>query len=137
MIVPYLDHVLIAAVDIERSRRFYRDVLELGEVARPVFPYPGLWLQLGGGHILHIVVRDDGTTRGDKALDVYDVHFALRMTSYRETLAWLHGKGYRDDLPDGDPLKVALRPDSLTGRPQIYIMDPDHNIVEFICDSID
>lgn len=137
MIVPYLDHVLVAVREIERSRRFYRDVLELGEVSRPVFPYPGAWFQLNGGQILHLVVRDDGTTRGDKALDIYDVHFALRMTSYRQTLAWLQAKGFRDDLPGGDPHQVVLRPDSLTGRPQIYIMDPDHNIVEFICDTLD
>jgi hypothetical protein len=32
---------------------------------------------------------------------------------------------------------MVLRPDSVTGRPQIYIMDPDHNIVEFICDTLD
>jgi catechol 2,3-dioxygenase-like lactoylglutathione lyase family enzyme len=137
MIAPFLDHVLIAGREIERSRHFYRDVLELGEVSRPVFIYPGAWFQLSGGQILHLVVRDDGTTRGDKPLDLYDVHFALRMSSYRETLAWLQRKGFRDDLPDGDPYKLALRPDSPTGRPQIYVMDPDNNIVEFICDSLD
>jgi hypothetical protein len=32
---------------------------------------------------------------------------------------------------------MALRPGSIVGRPQIYIMDPDRNIIEFICDALD
>jgi glyoxylase I family protein len=134
---PSLHHVLVPARDIEPARRFYRDVLELEEIARPVFPYPGAWFQFGGGQHLHLVVRDDATLRNGKTLDTYDVHFALGMKSYRETLQWLSAKGFRADVPEGDPHKMVLRPDSVTGRPQIYIMDPDQNIVEFICDTLD
>ena len=137
MVTPSLHHVLVATLDLDACRRFYRDVLELREIARPVFPYPGAWIQFGGGQHLHIVVRDDATTRENKPLDTFDVHFALGMSSYRKTLAWLECKGYRTDLPDGDLLKVVVRPDSVTGRPQIYVMDPDHNIIEFICDALD
>lgn len=136
MTAPCLHHVLVPARDIEQSRRFYRDVLELVEIPRPVFPYPGAWFQFGGGQHLHLVIRDDATDRGSKSLDTYDVHFALGMTSYAQTLAWLSAKGYRADLPDDDPNKMVLRPDSVTGKPQIYIMDPDHNIVEFICETL-
>ena len=135
MTVPCLHHVLVPARDIEPSRRFYRDVLELEEIARPAFPYPGAWFQFGAGQHLHLVVRDDATDRGQKSLDTYDVHFALGMKSYVKTLEWLTAKGYRPDLPDNDLHKMVLRPDSITGRPQIYIMDPDHNIVEFICEN--
>jgi catechol 2,3-dioxygenase-like lactoylglutathione lyase family enzyme len=137
MVTPCLHHVLVATQDLDACRRFYRDVLELREIARPVFPYPGAWFQFGGGQHLHIVVRDDATTRGHKPLDTFDVHFALGMSSYRKTLAWLESKGFRTDLPDGDLLKVVVRPDSVTGRPQIYVMDPDRNIIEFICDALD
>ena len=137
MTTPSLDHVLVVVREIERARYFYRDVLELAEVERPVFPYPGLWFQLADGKILHLVVREEGGPRGDKALDIYDLHFALRVTSYRETLAWLQAKGFRDGLADGDPHKLVLRPDSPTGRPQIYLMDPDNNTVEFICDNLE
>jgi hypothetical protein len=74
--------------------------------------------------------------RGDKPLDTKDVHFALGMTSFEKTVAWLRSKGYHEDLPANDMHHMALRPNSIVGRPQIYIMDPDRNIVEFICDAL-
>jgi catechol 2,3-dioxygenase-like lactoylglutathione lyase family enzyme len=129
--------VLVATRDLESCRAFYRDVLELHEIARPPFQFPGLWFQFGGGQHLHVAMYDGATMRGDKPLDPTDVHFALGVTSYRRTMAWLEAKGYREELPDGDLLKVIGRPDSIVGRPQIYIMDPDHNVIEFICDSVD
>jgi len=137
MIAPALHHVLVTTRDLDRCRSFYRDVLELREIARPAFAFPGAWFQFGGGQHLHIAVYDGATMRGDKPHDTTDVHFALGMASYRQTMAWLESKGYREDLPDGDMRKVVTRPNSIVGRPQIYIMDPDHNMIEFICDALD
>jgi catechol 2,3-dioxygenase-like lactoylglutathione lyase family enzyme len=137
MVAPCLHHVLVATRDLDRSRHFYRDVLELREIARPAFSFAGAWFQFGGGQHLHLVVHEDATTRANQVLDTKDIHFALGMTSYRKTVLWLQSKGYRDDLPDGDLQKMVLRPDSIVGRPQIYIMDPDYNIIEFICDALD
>ena len=137
MVSPCLHHVLVATKDLDRSRHFYREVLELREIARPSFRFPGAWFQFGGGQHLHLAVYENATTRGDKPIDATDVHFALGMSSYRKTLAWLESKGYSVDLPDSDLHKMILRPDSIVGRPQIYIMDPDRNIIEFICDDVD
>lgn len=136
MVTPCLHHVLLPTADIDRSRSFYRDVLELREIARPNFSFPGAWFQFGGGQHLHLMVRDGATTRGDKPVDASDVHFALGMTSYAKTVAWLKAKGFDEALPEDDPNRMILRPDSIVGRPQIYIMDPDHNIIEFICDAL-
>jgi len=137
MVAPSLDHVLIATCDLERSMTFYRDVLELREVARPPFDFPGAWFRLGNGQTVHLVVHDLATTRGDKKLDTKDVHFALGMSSYTKTAAWLRTKGFSEELPEDHIQRMALRPGSIVGRPQIYIMDPDRNIIEFICDGID
>jgi catechol 2,3-dioxygenase-like lactoylglutathione lyase family enzyme len=135
MVAPCLHHVLVATRDIEKSRAFYRDVLELREIQRPAFAFPGAWFQFGGGQHLHIAVYDQATMRGERALDTTDVHFALGMTSFEKTTAWLKSKGYSEDLPEDHPNRMVLRGDSIVGRPQIYIMDPDHNIIEFICDA--
>lgn len=137
MVAPCIHHVLVATRDLEQSKNFYREVLELREIARPNFSFPGAWFQFGGGQHLHLVVHDDATLRGDKMLDTTDVHFALGMTSYTKTAAWLRSKGYSEDLPESDMRRMVLRPGSIVGRPQIYIMDPDHNIIEFICDALD
>ena len=103
-------------------------------VVRPTFPYPGAWFQFGNGLHLHLVVRSDATMRGDKPIDSYDVHFAMRVRSYREPLASLRAKGFQDDAPEDDIHRMILRPNSVTGFPQIYILDPDRNIVEFNCE---
>jgi len=134
---PRLHHVLVAVLELERSRRFYRDVVELEEIDRPAFPYPGAWFRFGNGLELHLVVRSDATMRGDRPIDGYDVHFAVRVRSYRETLASLRAKGFQDDAPETDIHRMILRPGSITGFPQIYILDPDRNIVEFNCEELD
>ena len=135
----YLHHLLIAVDDLERARKFYTDVLEMQEIDRPPFPYPGIWYKIGDGQQqLHIIVRSDATLRRDKWVDADDIHFALRVeSSYRDTIVWLSGKGFRDDVPDDDSKKMVLRPKSLAGYPQIYIVDPDRNIIEFNCETID
>ena len=90
MNTPSLHHVLVAARDLERSKRFYREVLELEEIARPNFRYPGAWFRFWNGLQLHIVVRPDATFREQKLLDSFDVHFAVRVKSYSQTLESLH-----------------------------------------------
>lgn len=137
MVSPSLHHVLIPAADEERSRRFYRDVLELREIARPPFKFAGAWFQFGGGQHLHIACREGTLSRGNRPVDAADVHFALGMSSYAKTVAWLRSKGFDENLPADHMQKMILRPDSIVGRPQIYIIDPDHNVIEFICDALD
>ena len=134
---PFLHHVLVAAQELDRSRRFYRDVLELDEIERPIFPYAGAWFQLGNNQHLHMLVRSDATLRGEKAIDSWDVHFALRVKSYRETVAWLQAKGYSEDAPENDIRKMILKPGSVAGNSQIYILDPDRNVIEFNCETMD
>ncbi|HKQ87946.1 MAG TPA: VOC family protein [Candidatus Acidoferrales bacterium] len=138
MIKPYLHHILIGVDDLERSRDFYRDVLELREIDRPPFTFPGLWFQIGDAEQhLHIIVGMGALQRTGRPNDPQDIHFALRVKSYRETLDWLHKKGFREDLPADDLRSLIPRPNSITGHPQIYILDPDRNIIEFNCESLD
>ena len=42
-----LDHVALHVKDLEASCKFYREVLELASLPRPVFPFPGAWFRLG------------------------------------------------------------------------------------------
>ena len=59
------------------------------------------------------------------------------MESYRDTLLWLGGKGFREDLPDDDFRKMKVPSKSVAGFAQIYIIDPDRNIIEFNCETVD
>src|SRR5579871_5700353 len=92
-----LHHVALDVTDLERSRRFYRDVLGLQEIARPPFGFPGAWFQVGGpGHHVHLIVHEGATLRGSKGIDTRDIHFALRVRSFRAALAELSAHGYRE-----------------------------------------
>ena len=39
-----LNHYLVRANDLEKTRQFYCDALSLTEMPRPTFPFPGYWL---------------------------------------------------------------------------------------------
>ncbi len=56
-LITGLFHVAIKTNDLDRTVRFYRDVIGLVEVHRPDFGYPGAWLSIpapGGAAIVHI-----------------------------------------------------------------------------------
>jgi len=54
MAVTELNHYFVRANDLERSRRFYCDVLGFEEMPRPDFPFPGYWLGVGGKIQVHM-----------------------------------------------------------------------------------
>lgn len=132
--VAALHHVAITTADLEASRRFYRDILGLPEVERPNFTFPGVWYDLGAT-TLHLIQYPKGTRRTGKPVDSWDTHFALRMASYRGTLNTLARHGYSADLDADDPRKLLLFTDA--GFPQIFLLDPDGNVVELNAASID
>ena len=48
----HLDHCSVIITDVERSRRFYRDVLGLKEIPKPrTFDFQVLWFDLGNQHL--------------------------------------------------------------------------------------
>ena len=58
MNVTQLNHTAIPVADLERSRRFYQQVLGLRPIPRPPFDFPGAWFALGDGPELHLICRD-------------------------------------------------------------------------------
>ena len=54
MPVTELNHYFVRANDLERSRRFYCDVLGFEVMPRPNFPFPGYWLGVGGKIQVHM-----------------------------------------------------------------------------------
>ena len=49
-----LDHYFVYASDLEQSRRFYAEVLDLEEGPRPDFDFPGYWFYLEERPVVHI-----------------------------------------------------------------------------------
>ena len=111
--ITQIDHVSVLITDLERSRRFYRDVLGLKEIAKPrTFDFSVLWFDLGNQQ-LHLLLkgRPDGLSPR---------HFALRVTDARQARAYLHRH-------------VALQETTpIPGADRFFVADPDGNRIEVI-----
>jgi catechol 2,3-dioxygenase-like lactoylglutathione lyase family enzyme len=70
MSIRKLGHYSIRTGDLEASRRFYTDVLDLKEGFRPPFKFPGIWFYLGGDEddfgVVHIIGIDANDPQGLK-----------------------------------------------------------------------
>lgn len=135
MQIAQLHHVTLTVSDLERSRRFYREVLGLAEIPRPNFPFPGAWFDVSGAQQLHLIVHDRSTFREGKPLDTRDIHFAVRVSGYWETVEELLSRGYREDSAD-EFRKLIVNPKATAGFPQIYILDPDRHVIEINAASL-
>src|SRR5579859_7261167 len=54
MPLSHIEHYLIAADDMERTRDWYRDVLGMQEGWHPDFGFPVYWMYLDGKDVVHI-----------------------------------------------------------------------------------
>ena len=119
--ITSLHHVAVCVTDIARSKRFYGNVLGLREVARPSFPFEGAWYELADGRQLHLIVHEHPRTlRGTTEIDLRDGHFAFGVADYARTVKQLRDAG----------VPCEVRPDNVTPWQQVYVTDPDGNIIE-------
>ena len=137
--IERIHHVSLPVADLERSKQFYSNVLGLQEITRPPFDFPGAWYQLGdeqANQQLHLIVHSHATFRAGKGVDSRDVHFAVRVTSYRAARLSLRSKGFTPDAED-ELRRIKENPQGTAGWPQLYIIDPDRNVIEFSAASLD
>src|SRR5688500_3621738 len=63
MPVTSLNHYLIVSKNLERSKKFYQQVLGLELAERPDFGFPGYWLKTGDNICVHLASQDPNKTR--------------------------------------------------------------------------
>lgn len=116
MKIHELNHVAIHVADVARSEAFYREVLQLEELPRPAFDFPGAWFRLGTTQELHLI----GRPAGNAPLVNRNNHFALRVEDIAAWERQLQRAG-----AEFQPRKQ--RPD---GAWQIFLRDPDGHFIE-------
>jgi catechol 2,3-dioxygenase-like lactoylglutathione lyase family enzyme len=112
--IAQIDHCSVIITDVERSRRFYRDVLGLKEIPKPrTFDFVVLWFELGD-QTLHFLLKDKPDTISPRhfALKVLDAGAARRY--FRE-----HDVAIQETVP-------------IPGADRFFIGDPDGNRIEII-----
>ena len=64
MPITEINHYLVVSKDLERSKKFYQDVLGLQLASeRPDFGFPGYWLKAGGGICVHLASQEPNKIR--------------------------------------------------------------------------
>lgn len=124
-----LHHVALLAKDPERSAGFYQSIFGLERLERPPFKIEGVWLGCGHGLQLHLTKHLPGNFR-TKGVDNNDVHFAFRTDDFEGVLERLSKVGYAENAPDDDAKKLLVNRTGMAGFLQLYVMDPDRNIIE-------
>lgn len=124
MPITQLQHYMVLAKDLEKTRAFYCDVLGLRTGPRPPFKFDGLWIYAGDVACIHVAGRDsyDRTSRTDaNPADANDHgsgsvdHIAFAATDYDELVRRFerHGVRYRVTQVPGKDLR------------QLFVFDPD------------
>ncbi len=119
-----MSHVSITVTDVEKAREFYTGVLGFEEIPRPAFTFPGIWYGLGGELALHLILNDElvrPAVEREKIVARYP-HFAVWTEDCDETATKIAALG----LPCRDVISGP------TGLRQVFVKDPDGNMIEFI-----
>jgi glyoxylase I family protein len=123
MIAKGVHHISFLVSDLERSCRFYEDVLGLARIPRPDFGVPGVWYGAGSSQV-HLIGAPEGMDLGARPEQINPManHQAFEIEDYRKTL---------DFLKAGNVEVLETKPE--VG--QMWIRDPDGNVIELIAPS--
>ncbi|HKA06515.1 MAG TPA: VOC family protein [Gemmataceae bacterium] len=112
--VTQIDHVSVIVTDLPSSRRFYRDILGLKEIAKPrTFDFKVLWFDLGNQQ-LHLLQKPQPDTRSPR-------HFALRVADIQAARSHFRGLGV--EIQETTPIPKCDR---------FFVYDPDGNRIEIV-----
>jgi len=127
MPITELNHYLIVAKNLEKTKKFYENVLGLKLAPRPDFGFPGYWLKAGGGICVHLAsqspsrIRDQFLlkkhpkgTRGSGSVD-HIAFLAKKPEEVRKRIQKHKVTMHYRSFPDAKLFQIFLRdPDDVT-----------------------
>lgn len=120
-----LSHVAISCTDLERSIRFYTQVLGL-EVNESLGRHKGnIKIAIGAGTYIELFPFEMYQTRNQGTL----VHFALNVTCLKTAMAFLESKGV--PILRG-PFDLRVQDEQTIARRVVFIQGPDGEEIELV-----
>lgn len=116
MAVAGMNHFTVLTDDVDKTVRFYGELLGLEPGPRPALKFPGAWLYAGGQPILHIV---GGRSPDELKPGVID-HMAFSGKDLAATLSELKSRG----------IEYNCRQQTDTGLWQVFFLDPNGAKIE-------
>ena len=108
-----INHVSIAAADLEASARFYEEVFSMERIPTPTFDLPVLWLRVGDMQLHLFLDENPGPARHHLGMTIDDFDAAYEAVKARTSATW----GYQlVELP--------------SRQVQLYFRDPSDNLIE-------
>ena len=108
MAILEVEHINVTTSNLEKTRRFYVEVLGMREGMRPPFSRPGAWMYLGDRAMVHISTGRVPTSQSSDAFD----HIAFKANDLISTRALLkrHGVEFKEfSVPDRELHQLFLR----------------------------
>jgi len=127
MPITQLNHYLLVAKNLEKTKKFYQTVLGLKLAPRPDFGFPGYWLKAGGDICVHLAsqapnrIRDQYLlkkhpkgTRGSGSVD-HIAFLAKKPEDVRRRIQKHRVKMHYRSFPDAKLFQIFLKdPDDVT-----------------------
>ncbi|HHQ69809.1 MAG TPA: glyoxalase [Halothiobacillaceae bacterium] len=115
-----VDHISFICDDLPKSLAFYQAVFDAVILPRPELGFPGVWLDLGGGVVLHLLNLpnpDAGVPRPEHGGRDKHIALAVRSTAeFAEKLARM----------------AVVTTRSRSGRDALFFRDPSGNAIELL-----
>jgi len=139
MPITELNHYLLVAKNLEKTKKFYQNVLGLKLAPRPDFGFPGYWLKAGGDICVHLAsqapnrVRDQFLlkkhprgTRGSGSVD-HIAFLAKKPEEVRRRIQKHKVTMHYRSFPDAKLFQIFLKdPDEVTIELNFFgvVIDP-------------
>jgi catechol 2,3-dioxygenase-like lactoylglutathione lyase family enzyme len=141
MPITELNHFLLVAKDLERTKEFYQRVLGMDvDKARPDFGFPGYWLKANGETCVHLASQDPNEIR-DKFLLKKHPRGTTGSGSVDHIAFLAKNAGEVRNRIQKNKVEMHFRsfPDAKPPLFQIFLKDPDDVTIElnFLGEKID
>jgi catechol 2,3-dioxygenase-like lactoylglutathione lyase family enzyme len=138
MPITSLNHYLIVSKNLERSKKFYQDVLGMELAERPDFGFPGYWLKTGDAICVHLASQAANKIRDQFLLKKHPK--GTNGSGSVDHIAFLaqDPEGVRDRIKQNKvEMQVRSFPDAKLF--QIFLKDPDDVTIElnFLGEAVD